>query len=87
MDADAVGLLAVQPIRHNGRSYAPGEVLAVPQADALALLAEGAATAHEPPKPVEPARDAQGTEVGQGIADAKKTRQKPLATAGNGGLA
>lgn len=43
MEAEEVVLLAVQPIRHNGRDYAPGAAFSARPNEAAALLEQGAA--------------------------------------------
>ncbi len=43
MQADAMQLIAIEPLRHDGQAIAPGEVFAVPQAAAERLLALGLA--------------------------------------------
>lgn len=96
MEAGDVILLAVQPIRHNGRDYAPGAVFSARPDEAVVLLESGAVDVPvEPPAAVDvpevPKTQKRGTKatkpegVAVGIADPEKIAHEAGATAGNGG--
>ncbi len=96
MEAGEVILLAVQPIRHNGRDYAPGAAFSARPDEAAALLESGAVDVPEalpaavdvPEVPKTQKRGTKATKpegVAVGIADPEKIAHEAGATSGNGG--